>query len=263
VFVDIQPNPTQSVGLDVGRMALGKLADRSVQSAKSGRHGDGSGPFLVVSDAGRRKWVLRYQARGVRRDMGLGTYPEVSLSEARDDALDARKRLRKGIDPIDKRRTDEEEKRKAARPIPTFGEYAKQVIAKVQADSTNAKVRYQWERHLGEAYSGPLVDRPVNAITTLEVEAVLEPVWRYKPEVARKLLPAIRRVFEHARVQLKAEHGIIMPENPADWRELKARDFSRRNSAGAVIRRCRMLRWPHSWPRSGRGTRPPLARWNS
>jgi hypothetical protein len=244
-------------------MALGKLADRSVQSAKSGRHGDGSGLFLVVSDAGRRKWVLRYQARGVRRDMGLGTYPEVSLSEARGDALDARKRLRKGIDPIDKRRTDEEEKRKAARPIPTFGEYAKQVIAKVQADSTNAKVRYQWERHLGEAYSGPLVDRPVNAITTLEVEAVLEPVWRYKPEVARKLLPAIRRVFEHARVQLKAEHGIIMPENPADWRELKARDFSRRNSAGAVIRRCRMLRWPHSWPRSGRGTRPPLARWNS
>lgn len=159
--------------------------------------------------------------------MGLGTYPEVSLSEARDDALDARKLLRMGIDPIDMRKAHEEEKRKAARPIPTFGEIAKQVIAKAQANSTNAKVRYQWERHLGVAYSGPLLDRPVNAITTLEVEAVLEPVWRHKPEVARKLLPAIRRVFEHARVQLKAEHGIVMLENPADWRELKARGFKK------------------------------------
>jgi len=54
---------------------------------------------------------------------------------------------------------------------------------------------------------------------------VLRPVWRTKPEVARKLYPAIRRVFEHARVLLRDEHGIVMPDNPARWADLKAMGF--------------------------------------
>ena len=91
--------------------------------------------------------------------------------------------------------------------------------------SVNAKVRYQWERHLGPAYSGSLLDRPVHEITALDVAAVLRPVWRSKPEVARKLYPAIRRVFDRARVILRDEHGIAMPDNPARWDDLKAMGF--------------------------------------
>jgi hypothetical protein len=100
------------------------------------------------------------------------------------------------------------------------------VIDEAKRKSANAKVRYQWERHLGEAYSGPLLDRPVNAITTLDVAAVLKPVWHAKPEVARKLYPAIRRVFEYARISLRDDHGISMPENPARWADLKAMGFA-------------------------------------
>jgi hypothetical protein len=54
---------------------------------------------------------------------------------------------------------------------------------------------------------------------------VLRPVWRSKPEVARKLYPAIRRVFDRARVILRDEHGIGMLENPARWDDLKAMGF--------------------------------------
>lgn len=43
----------------------------------------------------------------------------------------------------------------------------------------------------------------MHEITTLDVAAVLRPIWRTKPEVARKLYPAIRRVFEHARILLR------------------------------------------------------------
>ena len=86
-------------------------------------------------------------------------------------------------------------------------------------------MKYQWERHLGQAYSGPLLDRPVHEITTIEVAAVLAPIWRTKPEVARKTYPAIRRVFDRARVILRDEHGIAMNRNPADWSDLKAFGF--------------------------------------
>jgi hypothetical protein len=200
---------------------MGKLTDKTVKNAGAGRHVDGEGLCLVVSQTSRRKWVLRYQRKGKRRDLGLGSYPTITLAKARERALAARKLIAEGVDPIDKRKADD----RATKPLPTFGEIAKLVIADAQAKSTNAKVRYQWERHLGEAYSGPLLDRPVNEITTLDVVSVLAPVWREKPEVARKLYPAIRRVFERARIVLRDKHGVVMADNPARWADLKAMQF--------------------------------------
>jgi integrase len=200
---------------------MARLTDRAVKTAGVGRHGDGDGLNLIVSENGRRKWVLRFQINGARRDMGLGSYPAVTLAEARMAAADARKQIAQDVDPLAARAAA----RKAAKPIPTFRDIAQIVIDEAKRKSTNAKVRYQWERHLGEAYSGPLLDRPINEITTLDVAAVLKPVWHAKPEVARKLYPAIRRVFEYARIRLRDDHGIAMPDNPARWADLKAMGF--------------------------------------
>ena len=199
---------------------MARLTERGVQTAKSGRHSDGGGLQLVVSETGRKKWVLRYQLGGVRRDKGLGSYPEVGLKEARSRAASDRALISKGLDPIEEQRRA----RKTSKPVPTFGDIAQLVIADAQNRSI-AKVRYQWDRHLGEVYSGPLLARPVHEITTVDVAAVLRPVWRTKPEVARKLYPAIRRVFERARILLRDEHGIAMPDNPALWADLKAMGF--------------------------------------
>ncbi len=165
--------------------------------------------------------MLRYQISNARRDKGLGSYPAVGLKEARLKASADRSLIAKGLDPIEERRA----LRKASRPVPTFGEIAQRVIADAQSQSTNAKVRYQWARHLGPTYCGPLLARPVHEITTLDIAAALRPVWRTKPEVARKLYPAIRRVFDRARVILRDDHGIAMPDNPARWQDLKAMGF--------------------------------------
>jgi integrase len=200
---------------------MARLTERGVQTAKPGRHSDGDGLHLVVSRTGRKKWVLRYQVGGVRKDKGLGAYPAVGLKDARERASEARKLVARGVDPIEAERAA----KKGAKPIPTFRKIAKLVIEDAQSKSVNAKVRYQWDRHLGPVYSGPLLDRPVHEITALDVAAVLRPVWRSKPEVARKLYPAIRRVFDRARVILRDEHGIAMIENPARWDDLKAMGF--------------------------------------
>ena len=200
---------------------MGTLTELSVKSAKEGGHGDGDGLMLVVRASRKKSWLLRYQMKGARRDMGLGRYPEISLKEARQRALDARRLIGAGSDPIEARQAA----RKAGKPIPTFGEIAALVIADAQAKTANGKVRYQWARHLGPAYSGPLLDRPVNEITTVEVAATLAPIWRKKPEVARKTYPAIRRVFDRARVILRDEHGIALNRNPAEWTDLKALGF--------------------------------------
>jgi integrase len=201
---------------------MGRLTDRAVRAASEGRHGDGDGLHLIVTATGRRNWLLRYQAGGRRRDMGLGTYPAVSLADARDAAASARRQIAQGEDPIDARGAA----RKAARPVPTFNDVAQLVVAEAQKKSTNAKVRYQWNRHLGPAYCASILDRPVNEITAMDIAVMLRPVWQEKPEVARKLYPAVRRVFVHARIMLRDEHGIVMAQNPAHWDDLKAMGFA-------------------------------------
>jgi integrase len=193
----------------------------ALKSAKPGAYGDGDGLMLVVSEARSRKWILRFQSAGRRRDMGLGSYPEVGLAEARQQATAARISARNGIDPIKARRQSV----KSAKPIPTFAEIAALVIADAKSKSSNEKVKYQWDRHLGESYAGPLLAKAVNAISTIDVANVLRPIWRSKPEVARKTYPAIRRVFEHARIILCDQHGIAMTGNPASWADLKAMGF--------------------------------------
>jgi hypothetical protein len=169
--------------------------------------------------------------------MGLGSYPSVGLSDARIAAADARKLIAQNADPLAVRAAA----RKAAKPIPTFRDVARIVIDEAKSKSTNAKVRYQWERYLGQAYSGALLDRPVNEITTLDIAAVLKPVWTTKPGVARKLYPAVRRVFEYARIRLRDDHGIAMPDNPARWADLKAMGFE----APARLTRGRHPSLPH------------------
>jgi integrase len=178
--------------------------------------------------------IERRRARDKKgKDRGLGAYPNVGLKDARERAIEARKLVARGIDPI--------EADKAAKPVPTFNDIAKLVIEDAVSKSVSAKARHQWERYLGDAYCKKLLDRPVHEITAVDVAATLRLVWKAKPESARKLYPAIRRVFDRARVILRDEHGIAMPDNPARWDDLKARASKRpRNSPRAIIRPCPM-----------------------
>src|ERR1700759_3637668 len=116
---------------------MARLTERGVQTAKPGRHSDGDGLHLVVSGTGRKKWVLRYQVAGVRKDKGLGAYPAIGLKDARQRASGASKRGARGGDPIEAERAA----KRAAKPLPTFRDIAKLVIEDAQSKSVNAKVR--------------------------------------------------------------------------------------------------------------------------
>ena len=52
---------------------MGKLTVRQVQTLGPGSYADGEGLYLQVSPSGARSWILRYQLRGARREMGLGS----------------------------------------------------------------------------------------------------------------------------------------------------------------------------------------------
>ena len=89
-------------------MAIHKLTPRKVSTAGPGKYEDGGGLRLVVANSGAKKWVLRFTINGKRREMGLGSFPDVGLADARDKAAERRKQATAGIDPIEARRAEPE-----------------------------------------------------------------------------------------------------------------------------------------------------------
>lgn len=81
-----------------------KLTAKAVLNAKAEakpyRLSDGGNLYLYVRTAGKT-WEFRYIRPSTSKPtyFGLGSYPDVSLAEARDKALEARKNLAEGIDP--------------------------------------------------------------------------------------------------------------------------------------------------------------------
>lgn len=79
------------------------LTDKAVRAAapkdKAYKISDSGGLFLHVSPRNHKSWRLKYRLDGKEQLLTLGTYPEVSLAEAREKRNDARKLLREGRDP--------------------------------------------------------------------------------------------------------------------------------------------------------------------
>ncbi len=67
---------------------------------------DGDGLYLLIAPAGGRWWRFKYRHDGRERLISLGTYPEVTLAQARQRREDARRQVRDGIDPSAKRRAE-------------------------------------------------------------------------------------------------------------------------------------------------------------
>jgi len=69
---------------------------------------DGNGLFLLVTPKGAKSWRLKYYFQGKEKLLSLGSYPLVSLKEARERAMSARKTLEGGTDPSALRKQEKE-----------------------------------------------------------------------------------------------------------------------------------------------------------
>jgi integrase len=182
-----------------------KLADTLVKSQKlkPGRHSDGGGLYLNVGPTGTKSWLFMWVREGKRREMGMGSYPEISLAKARLKASDARQAVAEGRDPIAERAKEAE---------PTFAECVKQFLASNEEHWKNEKHRSQWRNTL-KSYCSGIDDKKVSSIGTEDVLKVLQPIWSTKSETASRLRGRIERILDYAKAK-----GWRTGENPALWR---------------------------------------------
>ena len=176
-------------------------------AAKPFKVPDSDGLYLLVQPSGALLWRFRYRCCGIERKLSLGSFPDVSLSQARRKRDEAKGELDDGIDPAEEKRQRRLAAELAAQT--TFGLVAEEYIQKMEREgkspATLKKARWFLELLAG------IAKRPIASVTPHELLDVLKRVERRgHHETALRLRSFAGRVFRYGFATLRTEH------NPAD-----------------------------------------------
>jgi integrase len=169
---------------------------------------DGEGMYLEVMPTGGRYWRLKYRFHGKQKRIALGSYPEVSLLEARDRRRDHRDRLKKGEDPLAIR-------------------YEEKKLARYKAAQTFQAVAEEWHAHHYDTWSRRHADqilhrlkrdvftqigsRLVSDLNAPMVLACLQRIeGRKAHEMAKRAMQMIGQVMRYAVVTGRAERDFTI-----------------------------------------------------
>ena len=181
-------------------MALTDIAIRKAkQRAKPYKMGDERGLFLLVQPSGGRLWKLKYRIDGREKKLSLGTYPDVSLSDARKKRDEARELIADGQDPSREKQRAKLQARKEASD--TFAVIAAEYCAKKRRDgkggwtdqtaSRNEYLLSQLTDHVGSL--------PVSQIEPADILAAIRRIEaKGNLESARRTLQLGSAVFRYA-----------------------------------------------------------------
>ena len=196
-------------------MAFLKSA-RSVETVTEiGYHRCDRGLYLQVAGSGTKSWLFRYKSpvTAKQREMGLGSLNLVPLAAARNIAVECRRQVLSGLDPLEERgRVKRVRQLEQARSI-TFQEAAEHCIASKKPEWKNAKHAQQWGNSLA-TYAFPVFGTlSVSDLDTDLVLKAIEPIWISKAETASRVRQRIETVWDWARARKYVEG-----ENPARLR---------------------------------------------
>lgn len=187
--------------------------------ARPRRYADGAGLALEVSPGGSKLWRHRYRFAGSARMLSLGSYPAVSLAQARERLAEQRRQLNDGIDPSAHRQGAKRITRDNLEN--TFKAVAEEYLrtrCAALAETTKEKKARQLAIHANPW----LGSRPVREITPLEVLGVLRRAeGQGKLHLTHRLRALLSQVFAYAIVTERADRnpaadlgGALKPETP-------------------------------------------------
>ena len=184
-----------------------------------------AGLILQISSDGKAKsWLLRTRVGGKRQHIGLGSYPQVTLAEAKAEAKTHLTKVKSGGDPLSDKRIARNRLLASQANSKTFKTCAVAYMSAKTSEFTNDKHRKQWASTL-ETYAYPIIGHLMVAdITKRDILNVLEQdvkddsgktlgdLWRTKTATAERLQGRIKTVMDYAIVN---EYRTTL--NPAQW----------------------------------------------
>ncbi len=167
---------------------------------------DGKGLYLLVLPTGGKYWHFRSKVGGKEKRMSFGTYPEISLSDARDKRDEARRQIASGISPSDVRKAQ-----KAARAesdLNSFEVVAREWFQRFSTQwspSNTEKVKARLEKDLFPWIG----QRPIAELKAPELLAALRRIEaRGAVDTAHRVKQNCGQIFRYAIATGRAERDI-------------------------------------------------------
>lgn len=182
---------------------MSKLTDMKLRKlATPGKHFDGGGLYLEVTVAGGRYWRMKYRFAGKEKRLAFGTYPEVTLKEARERQTAARALLRDDKDPAAVRRQAVEKiEHEAAVTLEAVADlWLSHQSARWKPD-TRTMIRRSLETHVFPGFAG----RPLAELRPLDLARIVKGIEDTGAgETAGRVLQRLKAIYRYAAV-----HGLI------------------------------------------------------
>lgn len=174
-------------------MKFSALTQMTAKNLGPGKHADGQGLWLIKRDKNVGRWMLRLVVYGKRREMGLGSWPDVSIGEARERAAQARRKLRDGLDPI-------EERAKLRHRIDrlTVEQAIDQCFEARKAQLKGDGEAGRWMSPLKVHVLPRIGRKAIEDVDQHLLKELLAPIWHEKPQAASKALNRINLTLKHA-----------------------------------------------------------------
>lgn len=186
---------------------MGKLSAIQVRNAKVKdkpyKLSDGNGLYFHVAKSGKKTWRYRYKIAGTESTYVIGSYPKMSLEDARKARQEARDLVKACKNPSIQRRKEKQAKLE--------GERAEIEKAKNSFESLTREwvelQRERWSKEHGDAVLATLRSDAFPTIGHLPVDNISPPLIldlvrdiesRGALEIARKVLQRISAVFRYA-----------------------------------------------------------------
>lgn len=164
---------------------------------------DGKGLFLLVLPSGGKYWHYRSKAGGKERLMSFGTYPEVSLAEAREKRDDARRLQANGVIPSEVRKAQKAAKvEDDANSFEVIAREWHEKFLKDKSDSYREKMLANFERDVF-----PWIGKnPINELKAPDLLMMLRRIEsRGSLETAHRTRSSCSQVFRYAIATGRAE----------------------------------------------------------
>ena len=176
------------------------LTNLSIQAAKPTDKAlklfDGRGLYLLVSPNGSKGWRFKYRLQSKEKLLSLGTYPEVSLADARERLEECRKLVAKGVDPSEFRKLNRT--RALERSANSFEALALEWLAK-KAATWSAGHKTRLESRLSNDVFPLIGNQPVADISARQVLQVIRKIEeRGAIESAHRALSNCSQIMRYA-----------------------------------------------------------------
>lgn len=212
-------------------MPLTQIAIKNVKAEKKPlKLFDGGGLFLLIQPSGGKWWRYKYRFAGKEKLLALGSYPDVSLAQARERHAEARKTLAEGNDPSEVKK--EEKRLTITKHENNFEAIAREWHSK-RSHTWTAKYAASAMRRLEADIFPKLGNRPIAEIAPPEMLTALRAIEsRGAHDLAHRVQQVCGQIFTYAIVTGRAERnpvndlrGALTPVTKKHNAYLKAEDL--------------------------------------